>query len=96
MEDKKQINLEEKDIKIVGKVSWEHYTTPTPVKMRKIGDAILVGTASLSTMIMGLPISDSAKLWTVFALNVVGTIGKVITNFFKEEITETTEAGKSE
>lgn len=61
------------------------YYHPTPVIWRKIGDAILIGSAGLSSGVMGLPISDNAKLWTVFSLNAFGVIGKIITNLFKVE-----------
>lgn len=63
------------------------YYKPTPVKWRKIGDAILLGTASLSAMMMGAPLSENAKTWTIFLLNVLGVAGKVMTNFFKEDET---------
>ena len=63
----------------------KNYYQPTPKKWRKIGDAILLGTASLSAIMMGAPISDKAKTFTIFILNVVGVVGKIMTNFFKEE-----------
>lgn len=66
----------------------KNYYNPTPKKWRKIGDAILLGTTSLSAMMMGAPLSENAKTWTIFLLNVAGVFGKVITNFAKEE-TET-------
>ncbi len=60
------------------------YYKPTPSLFRKIGDSILIGCTSISTAVMGLPISEHAKLWIVFYLNIVGVGGKIITNFFKE------------
>ena len=60
------------------------YWSATPLRMRKIGDAILLGTATLSTLMMGAPFSDHTISVTVWALSVVGVVGKVITNFFKE------------
>jgi hypothetical protein len=63
----------------------ENYKAPTPVKWRKIGDAILLSTTSLSGMIMGLPISEHKQLWAIFILNAIGVGGKVITNFFRED-----------
>lgn len=63
----------------------KNYYKPTPKKWRKIGDAILLGTASLSALMMGAPLSESAKTLTIFLLNVIGVVGKVITNFFKED-----------
>jgi hypothetical protein len=79
-----QLSLTKKLKAMINK-AWEHYKQPTPVKWRKIGDAILLGTASLSTIMMGAPISESQKTFAIFLLNVVGVLGKVITNFFKDE-----------
>lgn len=65
--------------------AFENYAAPTPVKWRKIGDAILLATTSLSGMVMGLPLSEHAQLWAIFILNAIGVAGKVITNFFKDD-----------
>lgn len=64
----------------------KHFYQPTPAKWRKIGDTILVGCTSLSGMIMGLPLTDNAKLWVIFTLNGVGVAGKMLTNFFKDDV----------
>lgn len=63
----------------------KNYYQPTPKKWRKIGDAILLISATLSTLMMGSPLSDKTIAITVWILSVVGVVGKVITNFFKEE-----------
>lgn len=63
----------------------ENYKAPTPVKWRKIGDAILLISTSLSTMVMGLPMTEHQQLWAIFIVNCIGVFGKVITNFFKDE-----------
>ena len=68
------------------KNTLKNYYAPTPINMRKIGDAILLGSTSISGMIMGLPLSDNYKLWLTFGLNLFGVLGKVITNFFKDEV----------
>lgn len=62
------------------------YYKPTPALFRRIGDAILIGCTSISTGVMGLPITDHQKLWAVFIINAVGVFGKIITNFFKEDL----------
>lgn len=61
------------------------YYSPTPVRMRKIGDAILFGTTALSTLMMGAPFEERTITVIVWSLGVVGVLGKVITNFFKED-----------
>ena len=63
----------------------KQYWTPTPVKARKIGDAFLVLSASLSGAVMGLPLPDNQKLWINFGLTLLGVIGKIVTNFAVEE-----------
>ena len=63
----------------------DNYKKPTPVIWRKIGDSVLIASASLSTAVMGLPITEHNKLYIVFALNVLGVIGKIVTNLFKED-----------
>lgn len=63
----------------------KNYYSPTPKKWRKIGDTILLGTASLSAMMMGSPFSETHKTWIIFSLNVIGVIGKVLTNLAKED-----------
>jgi hypothetical protein len=63
----------------------KNYYKPTPAKWRKIGDAILLTTATLSTLMMTAPFSDHTISITVWLLSVVGVVGKVLTNFFKDE-----------
>lgn len=63
----------------------KNYYKSTPVKMRKIGDAILMFSVSISGMIMTLPVSDNAQKWLVFIIGAVGVAGKIITNFFTDE-----------
>ncbi len=63
----------------------KNYYQPTPIFWRKIGDTILLGSASLSTLMMGAPINDHAKTWIVFGINAFGIMGKLITNFFKDD-----------
>ena len=67
------------------KTLLDKYAAPTPTKWRKVGDSILVGTSSLSAVIMGAPISENAAIWIVFTLNVIGVMGKIMTNFFSDK-----------
>lgn len=62
-----------------------NYYSPTPKKFRQIGDAILIGCASLSALIVGSPLSDNAQKWVIFSLSVLGVLGKVISNFAKTD-----------
>ena len=61
------------------------YYQPTPKKMRKLGDAILLGSTALGTLMMGAPFSDKTISIIVWALGVVGVLGKIITNFAKDD-----------
>lgn len=63
----------------------KHYYDKTPKKWRKIGDTILVGSGSLSLMVMNLPITDNQKVWANTVINLLGIGGKLLTNFFKED-----------
>lgn len=61
----------------------KNYYHPTPKRWRQIGDAVLVGSTSLSAMMMGAPFEEHTKTWIIFSLNVLGVAGEVITNFAK-------------
>ena len=67
--------------------AWDNYKHATPVIWRKIGDAILALSMSISGAIMGLPITDNQKIWSLFVINLVGGVGKFLTNLFKIEET---------
>lgn len=58
----------------------KHYYKPTPVKWRKLGDALL----GVSTTITGCAIYGDAK-WIAIAALATGVVGKFLTNFFKED-----------
>jgi len=77
------------DTKCIMKIS--DYYKPTPTLFRKIGDTILVGCTSLAAMMMGTPIEEHTKTWLIFSLNVFGVMGKMVTNFFKEDETKNPE-----
>ena len=61
-----------------------NYWAPTPMEMRKLGDALL----GASTTITGFSIATDHKYIAYTAL-ICGVLGKVITNLFTE--TEQTE-----
>lgn len=62
-----------------------NYYKPTPALFRKIGDTVLFGCTALSALMMGAPIDEHTKTWIIFCLNVFGVLGKIVTNFFKDE-----------
>jgi hypothetical protein len=62
-----------------------NFYKPTPVKWRKLGDTILLGCTSFSGLLMTAPLSDNHKAWAILGLNAIGVLGKMITNFFKED-----------
>jgi len=55
------------------------YYSPTPVKWRKLGDALL----GISTTITGFAIYEEIK-WIAITALVLGVIGKFLTNFFSK------------
>lgn len=52
---------------------------PTPAKIRKVGDILQYG----STVLAGTQISENPKISLI--LLIVGSIGKILSNFFVEE-----------
>jgi len=69
-------------MKIFNMVKKYHkqYAKPTPAKWRKLGDALL----GVSTTITGFAIYEEAK-WVAITALVLGVIGKFLTNFFTED-----------
>lgn len=63
---------------------WEDYKKPVPIKWRKIGDFSLVVSTFLSGSLMGLPIDEHQKLWSIFILNFISTCIKFFANAQKE------------
>ena len=57
----------------------DKYYAPTPVKWRKLGDALL----GVSTTITGFAIYEEIK-WIAITALVLGVIGKFLTNFFSK------------
>lgn len=70
------------------KFTWKGYWQPTPVKFRRLGDA-LFGVFSITSM--SSIITEHREL--AVASLIIGTLGKVLSNFFSEEpsITEVDE-----
>jgi hypothetical protein len=66
--------------KKVTKLTLKGYWKPTPLKMRKIGDALLGAFSILSTASI---VGDNKSL-AITSL-IIGVVGKVISNFFSEE-----------
>lgn len=61
-----------------------NYFNPTPKKWRKIGDALL----GVSTTITGYSLYAELK-WVAMAALVLGVVGKFLTNFFTDETNQT-------
>jgi hypothetical protein len=64
------------------KISLKNYFSPTPKRLRILGDAM----ASASVFISSYAILNEHQKFGVFVL-VSGWVGKFITNFFTEEKT---------
>lgn len=60
------------------------YYKPTPVKWRKLGDALL----AVSVTITGFAMYQNVQ-WVALIALITGVIGKFLTNFFKEDDTKT-------
>jgi len=65
----------------VKKTKIKHgYYSPTPIKWRKLGDALL----AVSTAITGYAMYEDIK-WVALTALLTGVIGKFLTNFFTEK-----------
>lgn len=58
----------------------KNYYSPTPKKWRKLGDALL----GVSTTITGFAIYEEIK-WLAMTALITGVIGKFLTNLFSED-----------
>ena len=65
---------------MINKTMMKNYWKPTPKKWRKLGDALL----GVSTTITGFAIYEEAK-WVAIAALLCGVVGKFLTNFFAED-----------
>jgi hypothetical protein len=54
------------------------YRRPTPIKLRKLGDALLIASTTLGAVEIHNPAVATGII-------VIGTIGKFLTNFFSEQ-----------
>lgn len=57
----------------------DKYYAPTPAKWRKLGDALL----GVSTTITGYAIYEEVK-WIALTALAIGVVGKFLSNFFSE------------
>jgi len=53
------------------------YYRPTPVKWRKVGDALLAASATITTF----AIAEQVE-WLAYAALITGVVGKFLTNLF--------------
>jgi hypothetical protein len=61
------------------KLNFKNYYQPTPKKYRMVGDALLI----ISSAFSGYNFMSNQEEWGLFFL-ILGTIGKVLTNFATE------------
>lgn len=57
-----------------------YYNKPTPKKWRKLGDALLAVSATITTY----AIADDMKVLAITSV-ILGCVGKFLTNFFSDE-----------
>lgn len=57
----------------------KEYYSPTPAKWRKLGDALL----GVSTTITGFAIYEDVN-WVAYTALAIGVVGKFLSNFFSE------------
>lgn len=59
----------------------KNYYKPVPRRMRKLGDALL----AVSTTVTTYAIADDWSKWIQISALMLGVVGKFLTNFFSEE-----------
>lgn len=62
-------------------MKMKNYYQPTPTKWRKLGDALL----GVSTTITTFAIMEEMK-WIAITALILGVVGKFLSNFFTEEV----------
>ena len=68
----------------------KNYYKPTPTKWRKLGDALL----AVSVTITGFAMYENVQ-WVALTALITGVIGKFLTNFFKDDNIKTRKQGRS-
>ena len=68
----------------------KNYYKPTPTKWRKLGDALL----AVSVTITGFAMYNNVQ-WVALTALITGVTGKFLTNFFKEDDIKTRKQGRS-
>lgn len=64
----------------------DYYFKPTPKKFRILGDSLLIISVGLGASIVNIhSISEDAKGLIIFSVDLLGILGKLITNFAIEE-----------
>jgi len=63
----------------------KYYGSPTPKKWRKLGDALL----GVSTTITTYAIAADYEKWVALTALLLGVLGKFLTNFFSEDGVDT-------
>ena len=58
----------------------KNYYKPTPIKWRRLGDALL----AVSTTITSFALYEDIQ-WVALTALIIGVIGKFLTNFFTEK-----------
>jgi hypothetical protein len=66
-------------------ISADNYWKPTPKRIRKFGDSMLVVLPLLQGAVMNSPLTETGKAWAVFGVAVLVVMAKFITNLFAEE-----------
>lgn len=69
-------------------LALSNYHKKTPANIKFWGDVMLFSAPLLSGAIMAAPLSDVIKSWAVFGLNVLLVLGKILTKFAGEEVTD--------
>lgn len=70
------------------KLSIKNISKPTSLKMKRLGNNILLLTSGLTTLMMGSPFSAETVLWINWIIGIAGILGKFLTSMTTSELEE--------
>ena len=62
----------------------QKYNAPTPAKMQKLGDALVIAIPILQTAVYSLPISLDIQAWVGLGIAAILAVAKFLTSFYSE------------
>lgn len=68
-------------------ISYKNFKKTTPIKLEKLGSAILMFTSGMTLIISTLPIPSNTNIWINAGLSTIGLGAKIFTMMFADNET---------